>query len=114
MNINMTLNEYQQLAARTINKDIPNRERIFHGVFGLASEAGEVAGLFQKKYQGHDIDVPHLIKELGDCMWMIAEIATELGVDLGLVGANNIDKLIARYPDGFNAEQSMHRKEGDV
>ena len=106
-------NEYQKLASRTIGANTKNN-MLYHGVFGLTSEAGEVAGLLQKVYQGHNLDDEHLIKELGDCMWMIAEICTSKGFNLDDVMQTNIDKLKARYPDGFESERSLHTKEGDI
>ena len=110
----MTGNEYQKLAMRTININNDVDSIMCHGVFGLTSEAGEVAGLLQKVYQGHDFDDEHMKKELGDCLWMIAEICTALDFSLDDVMQTNIDKLKARFPDGFEAERSLHRKEGDV
>ena len=110
----MTGDEYQKLAMRTCNINDDGVDMLCHGVFGLASEAGEVAGLIQKIYQGHDFDDEHMKKELGDCMWMIAEICTALDFSLDDVMQTNIEKLKARYPNGFSAEQSLHRKEGDV
>ena len=110
----MTGDEYQKLAMRTCNINDDGVDMLCHCVFGLASEAGEVAGLIQKIYQGHDFDDEHMKKELGDCMWMIAEICTALDFSLDDVMQTNIEKLKARYPNGFSAEQSLHRKEGDV
>ena len=110
----MTGDEYQKIAMRTCNINDNNVDMLYHGVFGLASEAGEVAGLIQKVYQGHEFEEKHMKKELGDCMWMIAEICTALDFSLDDVMQTNIDKLKARYPDGFDTERSIHRKEGDV
>ena len=109
----MTGNEYQYLAMRTASANT-EKDMLYHGVFGLTSEAGEVAGLLQKVYQGHELDEQHMMKELGDCMWMIAEICTAMQFDLNDVMQTNIDKLKARYPNGFEAERSLHRREGDV
>lgn len=111
----MTGSEYQKLAMRTCS--IPKEDaegRMHHAVFGLASEAGEVAGLFQKVYQGHSLSIDHLYRELGDCLWMIAEACEACGTTVDHVMQLNIDKLRARYPDGFSAEKSLHREEGDV
>ena len=111
----MTANEYQRLAMRTCS--IPNSKRmemLHHAVFGLNSEAGEVAGLFQKEYQGHEMDCEHLKKELGDCLWMIAEACEAMNWTMEEVMKGNIDKLKARYPEGFDPKKSMHRKDGDV
>lgn len=111
----MTGKEYQKLAMRTCS--IPYNkphDRLYHAVFGLASEAGEVAGILQKVYQGHTLDIPHMDKELGDCLWMIAEACEALGTDMDYVMQLNIDKLKARYPEGFDPDKSLHRAEGDV
>lgn len=111
----MTGNEYQKLAMRTCS--IPRDRKADmarHAIFGLASEAGEVAGIMQKKYQGHEIDVEHVKKELGDCMWMIAEACEAFDISLDDVMQTNIDKLKARYPEGFDPERSLHRDKNDI
>lgn len=105
----MTGNEYQKRAMRTCKAPDLN-----HAVFGLAAEAGEVAGIMQKVLQGHEFDSLHMKKELGDCLWMIAETCSALGFDLEDVMQCNIDKLLARYPNGFETERSVHRADGDV
>ena len=111
----MKANEYQKLAMRTCSIPYEQREDMLrHAVFGLASEAGEVAGILQKEYQGHEFDKEHMKKELGDCLWMIAEACNALDFDLGDVMQTNIDKLKARFPEGFSTERSINRVEGDV
>lgn len=110
----LTANEYQQLAARTINDELTKKEVLHHAALGLTSEAGEFAGLLQKVYQGHKYDKEHALKELGDCCWMIAEACTALNLTLEDVMRMNIDKLKERYPEGFDTQKSLHRKEGDV
>jgi len=77
----MTGNEYQKAAMRTCPTNDPAKQMI-HAVCGLASEAGEVAGIYQKKYQGHEFDREHMAKELGDCLWMIAEACTSIGMTM--------------------------------
>lgn len=112
--MNMTISEYQKLAERTINESLSNDEKINHSLFGLPSEVGEVTGIFQKHLQGHPIDAGHLKKEIGDCMWMLAELCTVTGIEMEEVCEINIAKLKARYPDGFNTEQSIHRDALDI
>lgn len=68
----MTGNEYQRLAARTINKSLTRGERESHALHGLAAEIGELHGLYQKAYQGHSLEEEHAKKEVGDILWMIA------------------------------------------
>lgn len=110
----MTGNEYQKLAMRTCCITTDPEAKLRHGVFGLAVEAGEVSGIFQKVYQGHELDLDHVIKECGDCLWMIVEILDVLDIELEECMEMNISKLRARYPEGFTAERSLHRAEGDV
>jgi NTP pyrophosphatase (non-canonical NTP hydrolase) len=111
----MTGNEYQILAMRTSNRELPASEHLVNGALGLTGEAGEVADLVKKsRMQGHDLDPEHIAKELGDIMWYVAETATAIGYDLDNIMQMNIDKLIKRYPDGFSSERSQHRAKGDI
>lgn len=107
--------DYLKEAMRTCSFADDEQNQLRHAVFGLASEAGEVAGILQKVYQGHDFDRAHLLKELGDCQWMIAEACDALHASLtDDVMKANIEKLKARYPDGFDPEKSRHRAKGDI
>lgn len=111
----MTGEEYRAAAMRTCNIPYENkRDMLIHASLGLASEAGEFAGLLQKIYQGHEYDAEHAKRELGDCLWMIAEACTALGFRLDDVMYGNIEKLKARFPEGFDPEKSRHRRAGDL
>lgn len=107
----MTINTYQQLAARTINHALDRDEMINHAVFGLSGEVGEISSFFQKVYQGHELSETDLRKEAGDVAWMLAELCTAYGWDMEQVFIENIEKLRARYPKGFSAERSLHREQ---
>lgn len=110
----MTLNEYQAAAQRTSNTK-GAASKIENGLLGLFGEGGECADVYKKyMFQMHEFDRGHMVKELGDVLWYVAEIATGLGMKLEDVARMNIDKLLARYPDGFDADKSMNRKEGDL
>lgn len=110
----MTGNEYQQLASRTINQSLEWDEKMYHALHGMVGEIGEIHSIYQKTYQGHEFDEAHVKKELGDLMWFIAELCTALEWSLEDVMSMNIEKLMARYPDGFNVDHSLHRKAGDI
>ena len=110
----MTANQYQKLAARTINKQMTCFEQFMHALHGMVGEIGELHSIYQKKYQGHAFDEEHAKKELGDLLWFVAEYCTAYGWNLEDIMQMNIDKLIARYPEGFDAEHSLHRKVGDI
>ena len=110
----MDMNEYQKAAARTINPELYPEQMLHHAIHGMAGEVGEIHSLFQKAFQGHPLDPEHLKKELGDELWMLSEACTAMGWTLEDVAQTNISKLKDRYPDGFSAEKSLHRKEGDI
>lgn len=111
----MTPNEYQKEALRTERAMEKRYSRILNGVMGMNGEAGECIDLLKKHYfQGHDLDVDHLAKEIGDVLWYVAISADAIGYDLEDIMQLNIDKLDARYPNGFEAERSIHRKAGDI
>lgn len=111
----MTINEYQQLALRTEPPTGGHIERLINGLMGLNGEAGEAIDILKKYlFHGHPLDKDHLAKELGDTAWYLAVSADALGVELEDVFQMNIDKLKARYPDGFDSERSQHRAEGDI
>ena len=106
----MTGNEYQKLAMTTLNPDLSKQETLINGVMGLCGESGEVIDLVKKHlHQGHPLDREKLIKELGDIAWYLAEVAYVLDTDLDTVLEQNIAKIKARYPDGFDTEKSIHR-----
>ena len=106
----MTLNEYQVLAGRTINHGLSAAMTQLHALHEMASEVGEIHSIFQKTYQGHAIDDEALCLEVGDLLWGIAELCTVRGWCMEDVAAKNIQKLKKRYPDGFDAERSLHRE----
>lgn len=110
----MTGNEYQALASRTINPSLVDIQNEHHALHGMMSEVGELNALYQKIYQGHNFDAGHAKKEVGDLLWFVAEYCTAMGWKLEDVMQLNIDKLKARYPEGFDAERSLNRKEGDI
>ena len=111
----MTINEYQKLAMRTSNQELSNAMHLVNGALGLCGESGEVADIVKKFWmQGHNLDQGHIAKELGDCLWYVAETATAIGYDLETIMQMNIDKLMKRYPEGFSAERSQHREQGDI
>ena len=112
----MTINEYQAAALRTAQTDkLTANELLLNAALGLCGESGEVADIVKKfRFQGHDIDVEHIAKELGDVAWYLAVGAYAIGYDLETILQMNVDKLKARYPDGFSTDRSLHRDKNDV
>ena len=106
----MEVNEYQRLAMKTLNPGLSKKDVLINGVMGLCGEAGEAIDIVKKHLaQGHALDREKLIKELGDVAWYLAETAYALDADLNTVLQGNLDKLRARYPEGFDAQRSINR-----
>lgn len=106
-----TFSDYMKDAMRTKCPDFSKNDQYGDGGLGISGEAGEVSDMIKKYlYQGHKLDHTHLLEELGDVLWYIAEIADAAGFSLEDVARWNIEKLKERYPDGFTREASVNRK----
>ena len=110
----MEVIQYQGLAWRTINPALTHEQMKDHALKGMVGEIGEINSIYQKVYQGHEFDEEHIKKELGDLLWFIAEYCTAWEWSLDDICQMNIDKLRARFPDGFEVDKSIHRAEGDI
>ena len=93
-------------------------ERLITAALGITAEGGEFAEVVKKcLFQGKPMDEHtqyHLKRELGDVMWYIAQACIALDISIEDVLHMNIEKLEARYPDGFEAFRSNNRSEGDI
>lgn len=99
----MELSEYQQLARRTAQ--YPREAWLAYPALGLAGEAGEVAEHAKKAIRDDGGEVSEqrreaIAKELGDVLWYVAQIATELELDLGQIAQGNLEKLLSRQQRG--------------
>lgn len=122
----MNGNEYQRKAMRTNNHEAGekilasmqagnNTGEILNASLGLSGEVGELNDLLKKWiFHEKNIDREHIKKEIGDIMWYIALMADALGFELDAIMITNIEKLEARYPEGFDTERANNRKEGDI
>jgi len=97
----MTFEEYQKLSRKTAI--YPNRDNNFvYPTLGLAGESGEVAEKIKKILRDNNgvVDDPRkkeLQKELGDVLWYVSQLATELGLSLDEIASLNIEKLYSRF-----------------
>lgn len=112
----MKTSEYQELAGRTL-LDVPDfnitpkEVMITWNAIGLAGEAGEVAELVKKAiFHQQGIDLEKCKKELGDVLWYVAALCTHLNLSMEDVMRQNIDKLRARFPDGYSADRTTYRQ----
>lgn len=104
--------DYQREVGRTLIDApdftlTPQEMMLAWNALGLAGEAGEAADCIKKAvFHRHGVDLDKLRKELGDVLWYVAAIATKLNLTLDDVMVANIEKLKARYPEGWDAERS--------
>lgn len=99
----LTFNEYQEEAVKTAI--YPDTHKLIYPTLGLAGEAGEVSEKVKKIVRDKngrvsDEDKAELAKELGDVLWYIANISADIGIDMNLVAAVNMDKLKSRAERG--------------
>lgn len=88
---------------------------VLNGCLGLSGEVGEFNDMVKKWiFHEKEFDPDHAMKELGDVLWYVAMICHSFGWNLNTIMQMNVDKLKARYPEGFDVEKSAHRLEGDV
>lgn len=105
----MHLNELQTACLRTMRPYSPLPSAL-NWALGLTSEAGEVATMIKHHYfHGKTLDQIALCEELGDILWYVSTMAAAFGFTLEDVAQANIEKLRARYPNGFSPEASMSR-----
>ena len=109
----MQVNEYQKAAMATLNLALDKKDVLINSIMGLCGESGEAIDIVKKwLMQGHELDKEHLVRELGDVAWYLAEAATALDIPLEAVFQGNLDKLRQRFPNGFDTGASVNRKEG--
>jgi NTP pyrophosphatase (non-canonical NTP hydrolase) len=97
------LSDYQRRSRRTAG--YPRDAWLAYPALGLAGEAGEVAEHAKKAIRddGAQITLERreaLAKELGDVLWYVAQLATELELDLDEIAAANLEKLLSRQRRG--------------
>jgi NTP pyrophosphatase (non-canonical NTP hydrolase) len=97
------LSEYQRLSRRTA--EYPRSAWLAYPALGLAGEAGEVAEHAKKTIRDDAGAISEerraaMSKELGDVLWYVAQIATELDLDLERIAQENLDKLLSRQRRG--------------
>jgi NTP pyrophosphatase (non-canonical NTP hydrolase) len=101
----MHFSEYQDLAMRTRGKYSGYKDQLLAACLGMAGETGEFIDSVKKMiYHNKPIPTLDLQKELGDGMWYNALACDALGFNMDTVAGTNIEKLKARYPDGFSFE----------
>ncbi len=100
----MNFQEYQEQSRQTaIYPDVGNN--FVYPILGIAGESGEVAEkvkkILREKNGAVDEEAKQeLAKELGDLLWYMSQLASELGITLDEVAKSNIDKTRSRMERG--------------
>ena len=112
--------DFVSLADRlgSLDREGASIERLTTAGVGLAAESGEFLEIVKKMvFQGKPWNADnreHLIIELGDVLWNVAQACMALEVSFDDVVAGNVEKLKKRYPGGeFDVYHSENRKAGD-
>ncbi|MFD1319352.1 nucleoside triphosphate pyrophosphohydrolase family protein [Loigolactobacillus zhaoyuanensis] len=99
----MEFNDYQKLANRTL---LGNEQVLTNCALGLASESGEVIDLIKKyTFNGEDLKRDELVKEMGDVLWYLSQVAEWADIPFDDVAQQNITKLNARYGKQLDAKK---------
>ena len=107
----MDFKDYQQKSRKTAGYP-PIGHRVIYPTLGLVNEAGEVAGKIKKVFRDKGGEISEetreaLKAELGDVLWYLAQVCTELDLSLDEVAEANITKLYDRL------ERGVIRGDGD-
>lgn len=99
----MEFSEYQRLSRRTAM--YPRGASLAYPVLGLTGEAGEVAEHAKKAIRddGGELTAERraaMGKELGDVLWYVAQLASELELELDEIASANLEKLLSRQRRG--------------
>ena len=112
--------DFVSLADRlgSLDREGASIERLTTAGVGLAAESGEFLEIVKKLvFQGKPWNADnreHLIIELGDVMWYVAQACMALDISFDDVIRGNVRKLEKRYPGGtFSVEKSEIRAKGD-
>lgn len=101
----MTFNEYQKESRKTALYPRVVGATFVYPTLGLVGEAGEIAEKVKKIFRDSNSEMSEeqrkaILLELGDVLWYVAQLATELGADLNDVAEKNLEKLFSRKDRG--------------
>ena len=100
----MQFSDYQQKSRKTAKYPDAGNNFVYP-TLGLVGEAGEFAEKIKKLLRDQNIETPsqvsadtkqEVLKELGDVLWYVSQLASEFDVELDAVAQGNIDKLYSR------------------
>jgi len=108
----MNMQDYQTQASKTAI--YPDCEIVVYPALGLVSEAGEVAGKVKKVLRDNNgsfdpVQREKIAEEIGDVLWYIAALCTDLDIGMETIAQRNLDKLNSRMARGVISGSGDHR-----
>lgn len=95
----MHFSEYQDKARKTAV--YPKEYAIYYPALGLSAEVGEINNKIKKRMRDNkEVDRDDALHELGDVLWYVSQLATDLGIPLEEIASANIEKLSSRMERG--------------
>lgn len=100
----MEFSEYQKKAYTTAI--YPKKMKVVYPALGLSGEVGEVCEKIKKVFRDKngvfatDVDIVEIKKEIGDVLWYISALASDLGINLEDIAQENLNKLADRKNRG--------------
>lgn len=105
----------QNTVIRTMNFKDNLRDNLGHAAMGIGGEAGEIVDLMKKHiYYGKELDLKQLKNEMGDVLFYMQALAHLIGSSIEECLELNTEKLSARYPNGFNLQDSIDKKDTKI
>lgn len=100
----MTFEEYQKQSRKTAKYPDAGRNYIYPAL-GLCGESGEVAEKIKKVIRDKggiidEITKQEIAKEIGDVLWYLSQLSTEMGLSLENIADENLKKLFSRMERG--------------
>lgn len=108
------MKDYQKLVEGFMNPETlsSKRTRMYNALFGLAGEVGECCDLWKKHaFHAQEFNKEKFKLELGDVHFYLAEACSSIDTTLEEIQMLNVAKLSARYPNGFNTEDSKAKRD---
>ena len=95
----VTLYQFEDHVNGFKNSNLTKNEALSNWALGLAGESGEVVDCIKKSlFHGKGFDnLDPVKKELGDLLWYVFALSSELGLSVEDIMQANIDKLRARH-----------------
>ena len=108
----MNMQDYQTQASKTAIYN--DADIIIYPALGMLSEAGEVAGKIKKVLRDKNgnfdpVERQKIAEEVGDVLWYIAALCTDLDMGMETIAQRNLDKLNSRMARGVIAGSGDHR-----